>query len=660
MTTADMLIKWLEFSKYDPDRKQFTMSANPLVDTYSLHKCNEQISAILNGYEPSGEIALIYAKNQFMWMVKNARMNLLTILSDPDQLAPYTNMYSMFTSASFADMESKYLLGLGHILETMFGVQMLGDQDVSTESDALYNAIDNVLDTLTKCKVDVYKCGGAIQQLKRCGANIRVFNLLSECLITLESSPDGMYMCYIAANGSMDGYFGFFIKSNGTLISIHDRIDEAYQGEHSGHRNNRYIENKKYQLFPYKEMLEFSGSDYKGYYTKAEVKSLEFPIKDLETERVFAIVLAMNMLLNKYRDQTFSMKDVVYVDSMLPQNLNASYFALPDSCKDLIVPGTTELVDFHSEYRVDFTTDDIKTGSVADRYNRNNPDALYYERGGFAVGANQLLVGLWGDGFELDTSVLLDPTKFMKRIGVASGEESVPIEFVGRKNRMDMAAYMQARSQLADKMRDNIWAAYEEAGPDYADNWWKGQMTLHHDKIIDFLIGASLSQDWKAAEEFAYVKIHFNETSPPGYYSNGLHILHSNIFAIETGRNSWKYRCPITGNEANTWLTFECETWKQMERLFEEEVPKLMKGYIANGHDCHCNQILDAHDPVEQVGTPWERDQRDSRYYKSGQVSCGSFGYGSDTKYYFSAAFGFSKRGYNQLVKAYKERHNIK
>ena len=40
MTTADMLIKWLEFSKYDPDRKQFTMSANPLVDTYSLHICN--------------------------------------------------------------------------------------------------------------------------------------------------------------------------------------------------------------------------------------------------------------------------------------------------------------------------------------------------------------------------------------------------------------------------------------------------------------------------------------------------------------------------------------------------------------------------------------------------------------------------------------------
>ena len=131
---------------------------------------------------------------------------------------------------------------------------------------------------LHKCKVDLYMRGGHMQPISRFSPKIHVFSSLGECLLAFEAAPDGMYICYIRSNDSADGYFGFYIKSNGNLLSVHERIDESYPGEHSHHRNHRWVEGKEFALFPYSEVISHSTTDkdgkenvkrdYKGYATQ--------------------------------------------------------------------------------------------------------------------------------------------------------------------------------------------------------------------------------------------------------------------------------------------------------------------------------------------------------------------------------------------------------
>ena len=656
MTVIEMIQSWLQFTNYDPESTSCTISNDPLTNTYEMRRCNERIAEILNGYDKNGEVALIYAKNMFLWMMKNSKVKMWDFLDTPDMFAKYKKMYDMFTSSEFLTMERSYLISFNHLLETILGTKMIGESDSGVDSEILYNSVDNVLECLTKCKLTVHKVGGGMYKLTNVGANIRVFDLLSECLITLETVPDGVYICYITANNTVDGYFSIFLKSNGNLISINDRIDEAYQGEHSRARNNRHIENKKYELFPYTELVEYSGSDYKGYATRSTVAVKEYAIKQLSAERICSLILAMSLLARKYENAVFSRDQVVYVDSMLPQNLNSEVFKLTESCTDLVATNSSSLVAFHNEYSVDFTSEDIKSGKPSERFGYKAPNTEWNETGGFVEGANQILVDLWGEGFELDTTELLNPNLFLRRIGMASGEEAAPVEFVGRKVRMDMAAYMQARRQLAKYMEDKIYEEFCRIdGWNWAEKWWKDQIKKNQDKWIQMAAAFIATKDRSIIREMNY---HITENVDyPSCWGCGISVPNSQFIAYRPDPREWKWKCPVTGNMSNYWIAFEPKDYKDLEFLIGEEVPKILKGWMERGHDCHVNQNINAHDPVEMVGTPYERNSRDPRYFKNGVVSIGSFGYGADTFHSFTFAIGFSKRGINKLVTQYKNQH---
>ena len=207
MTVIEMIQSWLEFTNYDPESTSCTISNDPLTNTYEMRRCNERIAEILNGYDKNGEVALIYAKNMFLWMMKNSKVKLWDFLDTPEMFDKYKKMYEMFTSTEFLTIERSYLISFNHLLETILGTKMIGESDSGVDSEILYNSVDNVLECLTKCKLTVHKVGGGMYKLTNVGANIRVFDLLSECLITLETVPDGVYICYITANNTVDGYF---------------------------------------------------------------------------------------------------------------------------------------------------------------------------------------------------------------------------------------------------------------------------------------------------------------------------------------------------------------------------------------------------------------------------------------------------------------------
>ena len=209
-------------------------------------------------------------------------------------------MWDIFMSEDFSVVEKQFLDTIDSLASKIVGVKQIGERDLEKERAALFDSIVSVTEELTKCKTSLYLKGGQIQPIKNFSTSIHVFDRLAECLLALEQAPDGMYLCYITCGGTADGYFGLYIKSNGTILSLSERIDEAYPGQHRNSRNGRWSEEKKYNLFPYNFMFSFSEHDYLGYAKNHIIDDSQLAFCNLEPEAYMPIILAMVMIANKY------------------------------------------------------------------------------------------------------------------------------------------------------------------------------------------------------------------------------------------------------------------------------------------------------------------------------------------------------------------------
>ena len=123
--------------------------------------------------------------------------------------------------------------------------------------------------------------GGVISNVQNVSTKLHIFNTLAECLINIENAQDGIYFCFISASNSSDCFFAFFLKSNGNIISVNDRIDEAYIGQHGNSRNGRWTEQKVDGIFPYDYIFNYSQHDYKGYASKYEINEEKLDLYNL-------------------------------------------------------------------------------------------------------------------------------------------------------------------------------------------------------------------------------------------------------------------------------------------------------------------------------------------------------------------------------------------
>lgn len=58
MTTFEILERWAQYTKFDPEQTRF----NLLTSEYTLNRCNKRIQELLSNYDPSGTLAVVYAK----------------------------------------------------------------------------------------------------------------------------------------------------------------------------------------------------------------------------------------------------------------------------------------------------------------------------------------------------------------------------------------------------------------------------------------------------------------------------------------------------------------------------------------------------------------------------------------------------------------------
>lgn len=644
-----ILESWAKFSNYDPDQTRFNLLSN----AYHLNRCNKKLTQINEEFDPTGITGVLYAKNVFYQLLKSTDVKLYDVVSDTDTLKSALEMWDMFNGEYVSNIEQMFFNAISSMVIKATGRQLIGSDDEDNSRKILLDSVDKVVEELMNCNVDLFTKGGKFKLLTNISTKIHVFDSIAECLLSINNSQDGVYVCYVTDGGSVDGHFGFYMKSNGNLLSINERLDEAYAGSHSHRRNLRYIEDKKYNLFPYNYVIDFLGStDYKGYYTKHVINMDKLALFELGPDGYLPLIIAIMLLNNKYNDMDLDIP-VKYVDSLMPVNLPK----LNENVTALIPVNGNSLTLSHKTFKASFTSEDVRTASIAHKFDyRRAKGAHYKETGGFSD--NGVLANMCGAGFEVNVDELLRSSTHISGL-LGDGDpihENNP-EFVGTQKRMEMQAYMNGRSKLAEYIRDKIFEEFQACGGSkFIRNWVDNCIKSNQSKIVDKMI----EKCWRLKN----IKGEYNSSGMgvalghglmdsisifEGDYPYGYNVPYEHILNSSNGRRNSEERhiCPITGCSANIWCVIRFRHYTEMEELFGCEVPKILKGWNRLGHRSCTNTILNAHDPVEEVGTPFEEDElrRNSRY--------------KDLSRYdriptsFNYAIGLSKRGLNKLMKQY-------
>ena len=318
-----ILSQWAKFTNFDPDQKAFNLRSAE----HSFHCCNKRIMALNEAFDPSGALSVIFAKNTCRKYFQDKKLSLLEIANNPNELKNALDIWQLFNSPDVVAVEDAYLDAMDKLITQITGTKMLGHVDNDSNRETLMVAVDKVVEELDGCHEDLFRLGGEVQAATRFSTHIHVFEQLSECLLAMETTQDGIYLCYISAENSADGYFGFYLKSNGNLLSVNERVNEAFAGQHKNSRNGRWSEGKKYQLFPYDFIFNFSEHDYKGYAKKHIIDVEKLSFFELGPDAYFPLVLAMVMLNTKYTGRKLDSMPIKMVDSLLDVNLRE---AMPD------------------------------------------------------------------------------------------------------------------------------------------------------------------------------------------------------------------------------------------------------------------------------------------------------------------------------------------
>lgn len=689
MTATEILKKWLSYVEYDPEQKSFNiMSVN-----YQFRKICDTVATFLP-FDPEANLSVLYIKHRYEAALKELRLNALDVISNPDGLQPHVDMWKLLHSQEVDAIERTVLDALDVLVHKVMKVKQIGNRDLEAEQTALMSSVESVAESLHSCNVDLFLRGGPIGNITYFSTCIHVFERLADCLLTLEHSPDGIYLCYIRCGDSADGYFGFYIKSNGTILSVNERINESFPGEHSGRRNNRWAEDKKYTLFPYDFIFSYKDFDYKGYATSHVIDDEKLAFFNLSPQAYMPLVIAMMLLANRYSGTDITDMTIRYVDSLLPQNIAR----LDSNTQALIQAGGSSLVAAGTELSVNMTSEGTLAAQYAqDLQHAPEDKSRYKEYGHYPTGTN-LFVELYGEGFQLDTSRLLavnphhEKQRKLLPSDIPATTRDNP-EFVATERGMRVIAYKEAREQLAEYIRDRMLEEYTAiGGASSIRTWWEQQLQANKEKIFRLCIEAYKSHLKSHAEKPRYSTEELSATvcSFPYSYCDlnvGLYLnaINSCDVAPNITRKAYpfnekirtasgygytgKTRCPITGNTASIYFFFYMESWLDMERIVgKDNLPKILVGYEQRGHRGIGNSILNATDAVYEVGTPFEYHEscintrlwdaeRWKNHYRNSNVPqywdrpAPPEALKESSVCYFNFCVGFSKRGFAKILK---------
>ena len=90
----EILERWAQYTKFDPGQTRF----NLLTSEYTLNRCNKRIQELLSNYDPSGTLAVVYAKNICRELLQEKKLTLFDALTELDKYQETKEIWEMFSS----------------------------------------------------------------------------------------------------------------------------------------------------------------------------------------------------------------------------------------------------------------------------------------------------------------------------------------------------------------------------------------------------------------------------------------------------------------------------------------------------------------------------------------------------------------------------------
>ena len=627
--TSRILNEWASVLEFNPDQKSFDLGNFSL----DIHIAGETIKKLIEKFDESGELSVLYAKHFYMNYLKHLSIKLFDLFeSDSDDLKIYHNLYNTMRSEDVRKIEDRWVVAVSTILNRL-RIYLLANK---FDTSVLYSNISDIVSDITKCNVDVFgKCDITHSNFIYC-TTIQIFNTLAECILNLSSSSDGMYLCYISLDGKPDGYFTYIYKCGSTMISINDRVNESYRGQHNKSRNNRWMEYKGYNIFPYK-LIEYGDErDYKGYATSMKLSkdvSLSLGDQGIDASKIIlTMIILQNFIENK---MDFDEYELSYSDVLL----NANRSELFDShAAELMVVKNNEVVDYHATVDFKISKDDIILGlDESDPIVSNNKYSDFKHSKDVSEDVKDLCPDFKFDPHELLTI-----------------RENSSKEFIGTYSKMREQAYMEARNDYSRYCRRKIAQEYLDfGGMSSIRDWFESAIRVHINDVKNAAVRKYTSGTRNGFDaysqitddDFMYsIRVDFDDTSYLGPTCD------TYLCNRELGDRRWRYTCPITGSAANVWIEFKIRSANdlcQMLGVDLSELPRILQKFKSD-RDYHTNNLLNPHDPLSVVGSPIEDIMWNSDEMKEVRNELNESKYANHT---LRCCIGFSKRGLNKLVK---------
>ena len=204
--TVQLLNRMLEFLDYDPDKTTFH------VGEVTWHFEIRDVVKFANEFDDTGILTLVRLVAICKEYLKETSVSVYELFRNPSVIDRYRGAYDLLKSEEIANARKVILDGLAKVASYVSGGKLIGD--AKDFDNSLDESVAVVVQQFRKLNCENYASSGRpVGKLERFATSVQACGSLAECLLRLEKSPDGCYVCYISNPGTLDGWFGLDRKS---------------------------------------------------------------------------------------------------------------------------------------------------------------------------------------------------------------------------------------------------------------------------------------------------------------------------------------------------------------------------------------------------------------------------------------------------------------
>lgn len=527
----------------------------------SLNQILDFLDWLEDGYDPTRAISTICARQFMQRLLKCCQVDLFTYFENVNvraEIAYDKAVWESLKSRVVLWNESNFMQRVVAAFENKVYPSAFNENCMKQFPLLYVHSVAEAAESLNKCRTDVYIKKGPIGKLIRLNPKILIFTRMSECLLYLEKQVDGVYVCYITQheeNLAALSYFSIFVKSNGTLVSVHNREDVPEFGY--GAPNGWLSYCSDYTLgFPHRAVYGFLYKD--G--NIAPKEGLEMDFESLEPDEAFSLMVHMYLVKTKYEGKEVD-QEPIYINSLMRDNYLAEHdpAALSEAEK-------SEIFAWNQTYKCGIDPKvAVSTSEYNDRFGMDH-------RGDFWM-------NLYGSDYVPDVDYVQSALRPFEYRGK---DLWLYAECIGPAERMDREVYRVIRKHLAEDIDRKIQSEYRSHPNESIKVFWQRLLRSRKERVLDWICKAEYAKKhlWipgidNAAEK--NILEHIEGKYKPKKVDE---VLNRNVSESLTRKGVFSEAIDdLTGTKCTIFYQIRFEDWKEMEAVYGEDLPLVLKGY---------------------------------------------------------------------------------